>query len=82
MVVKMKKNTINRIILSVLLLFLGYIMGSVSNDCSSASNEIEYRVIGINHFSETNELEDELNRMGAQGWKLIQFGKYMAIFQR
>ena len=78
----MKKNTKKIIILSILLLFLGYIMGSVSSTCSSANNAIEYKVIGFNHYSEANELEDELNRMGVEGWELVQVGKYMAILKR
>jgi DUF1365 family protein len=79
----MKKDIINRIILSILLLFSGYLIGLVSSDCSSASHhEVEYRIIGLNHLSETSELEDELNKMGVDGWELVQFGKYMAIFKR
>ena len=78
----MKKDIINRIILSVLLLFSGYLIGFVSSDCPSASHEVEYKIIGLNHLSEGSELEDEFNKMGLDGWELVQFGKYMAIFKR
>ena len=78
----MRVQRINKIILAALLLLLGYIVGFVSSDCSTASNVLEYRIMGFDHFAEAEELEDELNRMGAQGWELIEFGKYMAVFKR
>ena len=78
----MKKDIINRIILSILLLFSGYLIGFVSSDCSSANQEIEYRIIGFNQLKEGSELEDELNKMGIDGWELIQVKNYMAIFKR
>jgi len=79
----MRMDLMNRIILSILLLFSGYLIGFVSSDCSSAGHhEVEYRIIALNHLSEGSELEEELNKMGVDGWELVQFGKYMAIFKR
>ena len=78
----MRKNFIQRVIFCVTLLFLGYIVGLVSSNCSSAAPKTEYVVKGINHFSKLDKFEDELNRMGAEGWELVQFDKYIAIFKR
>ena len=78
----MKAHTIRNIILSLAVLFIGYFAGVIASDCSSADNAIEYRIMSFNHFSEAGELEDELNRVGALGWELIQVKEYMAIFKR
>jgi hypothetical protein len=82
MEVTMKEHTIKNIIVSLAVLFFGYFVGVIASDCSSADNAIEYRIMAFNHFSEAGELEDELNRVGAQGWELIQVKEYMAIFKR
>ena len=78
----MKEHTVKNIIVSLVVLFFGYFVGVIASDCSSADNAIEYRIMAFNHFSEAGELEDELNRIGAQGWELIQVKEYMAIFKR
>jgi len=78
----MHKNVIRRVIFCVIVLFLGYIVGTFSSNCSSATKETEYKVIGVNHFSKIEKFEDELNKMGAQGWELVQFDNYIAIFKR
>lgn len=31
----------------------------------------EYKILLSNRFRETKEREDELNRLGAQGWELV-----------
>jgi hypothetical protein len=82
MEVTMKEHTSKKIIISLVVLFFGYFAGVIASDCSSADNAIEYRIMAFNHFSEAGELEDELNRMGSQGWELIQVKEYMAIFKR
>ena len=78
----MKKQIITKIIIGLALLFIGYFAGVIAGDCSSADSAIEYRIMAFNHFAEGGELEEELNRMGAQGWELIQVKEYMAIFKR
>ena len=78
----MYKNVISRIIFCVILLFLGYVLGTISSNCSSATKETEYKVIGVNHYSKLDKFEAELNNMGTQGWELVQFDKYIAIFKR
>ena len=78
----MKEHTVKNIIVGLAVLFFGYFVGVIASDCSSADNAIEYRIMAFNHFSEAGELEDELNRIGAQGWELIQVKEYMAIFKR
>lgn len=71
-----------KIFLVVVLLLVGYVMGFTSSSFSSANNVIEYKVIRFDHFAGANELENELNKMGAQGWDLVNFGKYMAVLKR
>jgi hypothetical protein len=78
----MKEHVIRNILVSLVVLFFGYFAGVIASDCSSADNAIEYRIVAFNHFSEAGELEDELNRVGALGWELIQVKEYMAIFKR
>jgi len=78
----MEKHIIVKIMIGLAVLFIGYFAGVIASDCSSADKVIEYRIIAFNHFSEGGELEDELNRIGAQGWELIQVKEYMAIFKR
>jgi hypothetical protein len=71
-----------KIFLLVVLILVGFVIGFTSNSFSSANSVIEYKVIRFDHFAGSNELEDELNRMGAQGWDLVNFGKYMAVLKR
>ena len=78
----MKIAIISRIIVSIVLLFSGFLVGFVSSDYSSAGNGVEYKIIGLNHLSEVSLLEDEFNKLGVEGWELVQFGKYSAIFKR
>jgi len=80
--VNMLRKIIQRIFFSVILLFLGYVVGTISSNCSSATKETEYKVIGVNHYSKLDKFEAELNSMGTQGWELVQFDKYIAIFKR
>ena len=78
----MERQITTKTIIGLVLLFVGYFAGVIASDCSSADNAIEYRLMAFNHFSEAGELEDELNRLGDQGWELIQVKEYMAIFKR
>jgi hypothetical protein len=78
----MNARQLIKIALVVVLLLVGYVVGFTSNSFSSANNIIEYKVIRFDHFAGKNELENELNRMGAQGWDLVNFGKYMAVLKR
>lgn len=78
----MKVSKLMKIFLLVALLLVGYVMCFTPNSFSSANKVIEYKVIRFDHFAGGNELENELNRMGAQGWDLVNFGKYMAVLKR
>jgi hypothetical protein len=82
MEVTMAKQIVTKTIIGLAVLFTGYFAGVIAGDCSSADKVIEYRIMAFNHFAEGGELEEELNRMGAQGWELIQVKEYMAIFKR
>ena len=78
----MKARQLIKIFLIAVLLLGGYVMGFTSSSFSSANNVIEYKVMRFDHFAGRNELENELNRLGAQGWNLVNFGKYMAVLKR
>lgn len=78
----MKVRKLMKIFLVLVVLLVGYVMGFTSRSFSSANNPIEYKVIRFDHFAGGNELENELNKMGAQGWDLVNFGKYMAVLKR
>ena len=78
----MNVRQLMKIVLVVALLLVGYVVGFTSNSFSSANIVIEYKVIRFDHFAGGNALENELNRMGAQGWDLVNFGKYMAVLKR
>ena len=78
----MNLRQLMKIVLVVVFLLVGYVVGFTTNSFSSANNVIEYKVIGFDHFAGRNGLENELNRMGAQGWDLVNFGKYMAVLKR
>ena len=78
----MKVRQLMKIFLVVVLLLVGYVIGFTSSSFSSAHTVIEYKVIRFDHFAGSNSLENELNRMGAKGWDLVNFGKYMAVLKR
>ena len=78
----MENRTFRNSIVGLVILFFGYFVGVMAGDCSSAHHTIEYRIMAFNHFSEADELEDELNKMGSQGWELTHVKEYMAIFKR
>ena len=78
----MNVRKLMKIFLVIVLLLVGYVMGFTSSSFSSANPVIEYKVIRFDHFAGSNALENELNRMGAKGWDLVNFGKYMAVLKR
>ena len=78
----MNVSQLMKIALVVVFLLVGYVVGFTSNSFPSANSVIEYKVIRFDHFAGKNELENELNRMGAQSWDLVNFGKYLAVLKR
>jgi hypothetical protein len=78
----MNGRKLTKILLVVLVLLVGYVVGFSSSSFSSANNVIEYKIIGFDHLAGGETLEMELNMMGTQGWDLVEFGDYMAVFKR
>ena len=78
----MKGRQLTKILIVVVLFLVGYVVGFTSSSFSAASNVIEYKMIAFDHLAGGEELENELNMMGAQGWDLVHIGDYMAVFKR
>jgi len=78
----MNGRQLTKILIVVVLLLVGYVVGFTSSSFSAASNVIEYKIIGFDHLAGGEALENKLNMMGAQGWDLVKFGDYMAVFKR
>lgn len=78
----MNGRRLTKIFLVVVLLLVAYLVGFTSSSFSSASNVIEYKMIAFDHLAGGEELENELNMMGVQGWELVHIGDYMAVFKR
>ena len=94
----MSNKTLQRIIVGIMLLFLGYIGGIVSKNYSLAYNKPEYELISFEFLTlqETGDpqrsakqraerlekIEAELDKMGVDGWELHSFWGDVAIFER
>jgi len=94
----MSNKTLQRIIVGIILLFLGYIVGVVSKNHSLAYNRPEYELISFDFvsFEKTGDLqriakqlaerlervEEKLDKMGIEGWELHSFWGNVAIFER
>jgi hypothetical protein len=94
----MSKRTVLRILLVILLLSFGYIMGAVSKNYSLAYNRPEYELISFDpirldktgdpqrrarQITDRLELaEEQLDKMGSEGWELHSFWGNVAIFER
>ena len=94
----MGNKYLRRIIVGIILLFLGYIGGIVSKNYSLAYNRPEYELISFEFltFQKTGDpqrrakqrterlekIEAELDKMGVDGWELHSFWGDVAIFER
>lgn len=94
----MGKRTVQRILFVLMLLSFGYIIGAVSKNYSLAYNRPEYELISFDpirldktgnpqrrtrQIAEQLDLaEEQLDRMGSEGWKLHSFWGNVAIFER
>jgi len=72
------------LLIIVVLLALNLILPLLSNTIPSyASRSIQYKVIDCENYLRTEtELEKFLNEYGKEGWELINFPRYTAIFKR
>ena len=94
----MSKGTIQRIIVVLALLAFGYIAGVASKNHSLAVDRPEYELISFDpirmdktgdpqrrsrQIAERLEIaEEQLDKMGSDGWELHSFWGNVAIFQR
>jgi hypothetical protein len=94
----MNNKTLQRIIVGIILLFLGYIVGVVSKNYSLAYNRPEYELVSFDFvtFEKTGDpqrrakqlaerlerVEENMDKMGVEGWELHSFWGNVAIFER
>ena len=92
------KKTARRIIVGIALLLIGYVVGVAFKNYSLAYNRPEYELISIDpirldktgdpqrkarQLTEQLEIaEEQLDKMGNEGWELHSFWGNVAIFQR
>jgi len=94
----MNKKTVQRTIVLIIVLFLGYIGGVVSKNHSMAYNRPEYELVNFEFstFEKTGDpqrrakqraerlemIEEKIDKMGVEGWELHSFWGDVAIFER
>ena len=94
----MSNKTVLRIMLGIILLFLGYIVGVVSKNYSLAYNRAEYELINFEFTTlqktgdpqrrakqlteRLEKVEEQMDKMGIEGWELHSFWGNVAIFER
>jgi hypothetical protein len=72
-----------RLVFCGVLLFTGYTFGLASkNPLSAEQKKVEYKVLGVKQLLKLETFEAKLNKIGLQGWELVQFDKSIAIFKR
>ena len=94
----MSKRSVQRIIVVLALLLFGFIVGATSKNYSLAYNKPEYELISFDpirvdktgdpqrrarQLAERLEIaEQQLDKMGDEGWALHSFWGNVAIFER
>ena len=94
----MGNKTLQRISVEIILLFLGYIVGVASKNYSLAYNRAEYELISFDFVSfqktgdpqrrakqlaeRLEQVEEQLDKMGGEGWELHSFWGNGAIVER
>ena len=94
----MSKKNLQRIIVGIILLFLGYSVGVVSKNHLLAYSRAEYELISFEFTSlqktgdpqrrakqlaeRLERVEEQLDKMGVEGWELHSFWGNVAIFER
>jgi hypothetical protein len=82
----MNKGLISKIIFGVILLTLGFAIGTLSTKSSFASKTIEYKVIDSSKW-EGVSIEPNLTTLGSEGWDYVgaiptKGGNALALFKR
>ncbi len=82
----MIKGLISKIIFGVILLTLGFAIGTLSTQSSFASKTIEYKVIDSSQWAGVS-IEPNLKTLGSEGWDYvgaipIKGGNVLALFKR
>jgi hypothetical protein len=78
----MKKNILLTISLVLAALFLGQLITSVKNTSAQTVVKVEYRIIQLRGNS-IDQIQGEFNKMGAEGWQLVEWGRQpTAVFKR
>jgi hypothetical protein len=94
----MNRRTVQKIFVVLMLLTFGYIIGAVSKNYSLAYNRPEYELISFDPIKidktgdpqrrarqiveQLEQAEEQLDKMGSEGWELHSFWGNVAIFER
>ncbi|MBM4289282.1 MAG: hypothetical protein FJ135_14270 [Deltaproteobacteria bacterium] len=74
------KNVVGKAFVGMILLAMGFALGTLTIKNSYASKKIEYKVISLNP---TSNNENTLNKLGAEGWEYIDnIQGVFAVFKR
>jgi hypothetical protein len=83
----MNKGFAGKIFLSIILLTMGFLVGSISTKISFASKTIEYIAIDSAFIWGADDVESNLKKLGSEGWEYvggipIKNGYTRAVFKR
>ena len=94
----MGNKYVQRVIVGIILLFIGYVVGVVSKNNLLAYNRAEYELKNFDFVTlqktgdpqrrakqlaeRLEKVEEELDKMGIEGWELHSFWGNVAIFER
>ena len=68
---------------TLLLCFVAYTLVSLSSCAGAATSKVEYKIVEFELRSDLKTVEAEFNKMGAQGWQLVEWGRQpTAVFKR
>jgi hypothetical protein len=82
----MNKGLISKILFGIILLTLGFSIGTLSTKSSFASKTIEYKVIDSSQW-DGSSIEPNLKTLGSEGWDYVgaiptKGGNTLALFKR
>jgi hypothetical protein len=77
----MFKGNTPKVFLIIMLLFISFIVGFLTNGPTFAAKKAEYKIINVPF--DTAKCEIEFNKMASQGWELAEWGHQpTAVFKR
>jgi hypothetical protein len=79
----MFKAAIRVLFIGLFAVVIGYIFAMSTQSSSFAAKSIRYKVIDVSHVNNTRQLEEAFNKVGAEGWELVEWGRQpTAVFKK